>query len=260
MKPWIRNTLSIVLSSLIVGIFITTCVFTYLKGWNLSAFWWSWIALIWLSGLLIGGYIFYKQNKTDEIKTFWLLVMIALPIVGSIIAIIFNWKLKTNYGMPNNDHSKLQKAIFNARKVIKIYSDSFFASIDTFNALNFAIWKNVKIQLIISIQKSKAKQEFLIYHLRKKLENKIKLHLTEKKIDESFVIIDDKYVITTSCNFNFNNVYSKSLIKESKEVFKYEKKWNTVLERTSLHQLKKNKTNVFKKFKYWCINIFYPFL
>ena len=145
MKLWVRNTWAITVSLLIVGIFTTTCVCTYKYHWNLAAFWWSWFGLVWLIDLFVGGYLFYKQNRTDETKTFWLLIMIALPIIGATLALIFNYKLKTEYGKPDNDHSKLQAILFRAKKSIKIYSNSFFASADTFNALNYARWKNVRI-------------------------------------------------------------------------------------------------------------------
>ncbi|MCQ3908484.1 MAG: hypothetical protein MJ200_02835 [Mycoplasmoidaceae bacterium] len=63
--------------------------------------------------------------------------MIVLPIVGATLALIFNYKLKTEYGKADNDHSKLQSILFRAKKSIKIYSNSFFASADTFKALNY---------------------------------------------------------------------------------------------------------------------------
>lgn len=259
MKLWVRNTLAITFSLLVVGIFTSTCICTYKYHWNLAAYWWSWFAVVWLINLFVGGYLFYKPNRTDETKTFWLLIMIILPVIGAILALIFNYKLKTLYGQPNNDHSKLQSALFRAKKSIKIYANSFFASADTFNALNYARWKNVKIQLIITIQKQKSRQDFLIFCLQKALENKIELHLTDKQIVESFIIIDEEQIITTNLNFNFANIYSQQAIKESTDISRYQRIWKNDLEKTSSYPLERDKINVFKKLKFKLLNIFYPF-
>ncbi|MCQ2957161.1 MAG: hypothetical protein MJ233_05065 [Mycoplasmoidaceae bacterium] len=61
-----------------------------------------------------------------------------MPVFGAFVALIYNYKLKTLYSQPNNDHTKLQALIFRAKKSIRLYSDSLFASLDTFKALNFA--------------------------------------------------------------------------------------------------------------------------
>ncbi|XQP55149.1 MAG: hypothetical protein ACOQNV_00040 [Mycoplasmoidaceae bacterium] len=259
MKLWVRNTWAITVSLLIVGIFTATCVCTYKYHWSLAAFWWSWFGLVWIIDLFVGGYLFYKRNRTDETKTFWLLVMIALPIVGAALALIFNYRLKTEYGKPDNDHSKLQAMLFRAKKSIKIYSNSFFASADTFNALNYARWKNVKIELIITIQKQKRRQEFLIFCLQKALENKIELHLTDKQIVESFIIVDDELIITSASNFNFVNIYSKHDIKGTTDITRYQRIWKNDLEKTSAYPLERDKISVFKKLKFKLLNIFYPF-
>lgn len=259
MKKQARITLSIFVSLFVIGIFTATCICTYRYHWSLAAFWWSCFALVWLVDLFVGGYIFYKRNRTDETKTFWLLVMIVLPIIGGLLALIYNFKLKTEYGKPDNDHTMLQALIFRAKTSIKIYSNSFFVSNDTFKALNYARWKGVTIQLVLSIQPRKSKQEFLIYNLQKALENEIELHLTDKEINGSFIIIDDNEIITTEKNFNFNTIYTQKLLKQSKEVSRYLKTWENDLERTSAYPLEKEKINPFKKLWFKIVNIFYPF-
>ncbi|MBQ0045575.1 MAG: hypothetical protein KBS35_01650 [Mycoplasma sp.] len=259
MKTWVRNTLAIVCSLLIVGIFAATCTCTYKFNWNKNIFWWSWFGSVWLIDLFVGGYIFYKRNRTDETKTFWLFIMVLLPIVGAILALIFNYKLQTQYTKEDNDHTRLQASIFRAKKSIKIYSNSFFVSNDTFKALNFARWKGARIQLIISIQHRKFKQQLLIYTMQKALENKIELHLTDKDISESFIIIDDTYVISTPKNFNFGNIYTQKIIRLSNELGRYKKTWENDLERTSRYPLERDRINVFKKITFKVINIFYPF-
>lgn len=260
MKRWLRNTLAISLSLLVIAIFTVTCVCVYKFNWYGAPFWWTWFALVWLSDLFVGGYIFYKHNRTDETKAFWLLVMIVLPIVGAIIALIFNYKLKTEYGKPDNDHTKLQAMIFKAKKSIKIYTNSFFISKDTVNALNFARWKAVRIELIVSIQKTKTKQDLLIYQLQKALENKIELHMTNKQILESFIMIDDEDVIYTDKNFNFRNIYQYKAIKHStKDIKRYQKTWETDIITSTLYPLERDQINPFKKAYLKFINIFSPF-
>lgn len=259
MRHWLRNTLAICLSLLVVALFATTCIYTYKFSWNKYAFWWAWFAAIWIIDILVGGYIFYKKNRTDETKTFWLFVMVVLPIVGAILALIFNYKLKTQYTKENNDHTKLQAAIFKANESIKIYSNSFFVSNDTFKALNFARWKGIRIQLIISIQKHNFKQQLLIYTMQKALENKIEFYLTDKQITESFIIIDDNYVINTPKNFNFSNIYSLNIISTNDQITRYKKTWDHDLEKASCYPLERDKINAFKKVAFKVINIFYPF-
>lgn len=259
MKKWLRNTLAIICSLLIVGIFAITCVCTYKFGWSKAIYWWTWFILVWIVDLFVGGYIFYKHNRTDETKMFWLLIMIVLPIVGAVLALIFNYKLKTEYTKPDNDHTKLQEMIFKARKSIKIYSNSFFVSNDTFKALNFARWKGVKIQLIISIQKSKQKQALLVYNLQKMLEDKMELHMTSKQIVESFVMIDDKELIYTNKNFNFHNLYEQKNIKVETNLNKFQRTWQNDIVRTSIYPLERDKVNGIKRAWFKLINIFYPF-
>ncbi len=147
--------------------------------------------------------------------------MIVLPIIGAVIALIFNYKLDAQYDEPDNDHAKLQSAIFKAKKTIKIYSNSFFASTDTFQALNFIVWNGVKIQIIISTPKKKSTQNFLIYQLQKKLEERIELYLTNKEITNSFIIIDDEYVISSPKNFNFKTVYNDKCFSFDENIQKY---------------------------------------
>ncbi len=259
MKKSLKITLSILLPLTVIGIFTSTCVCTYTYHWNLHAFWWSWFGVVWLVDIFAGGYIFYKQNRTDETKTFWLLVMILLPIIGAIIALIYNFKLKTYYGQPNNDHSKLQAAIFQAKNSIKIYSNSFFVTADTFNALNYACWKGVRVQLIIQQQKSRQKQDFLVNHLQKYLEDKIEFYITNKDIDESFIMIDEKELLITPTNFNFKNIYTEENISNLSETSEYVNTWNYDLERSSPQSLVKTKVFFIKKVWYKLINIFYPF-
>ncbi|MCQ3908483.1 MAG: hypothetical protein MJ200_02830 [Mycoplasmoidaceae bacterium] len=57
--------------------------------------------------------------------------------------------------------------------------------------------------------------------MQKALENKIELHLTDKQIAESFIIIDDSQVISSKSNFNFVNIYSRKDIVETNEISKY---------------------------------------
>lgn len=259
MKTSTRITLAVIFSTLVIGLFTTTCYFTYQYHWNLYAFWWSWFGVIWLVNLFVGGYFFYKKDRTDDTKTFWLFLMVVLPIIGAILAIIFNYKLKSLYSQPDTDHTKLQAIIFRAQKSIKIYTNSFFVSLDTFKALNYARWKGVHIQLIISMQEKKSHQSFLIYKLQRELENQIELHFTNKQIVDSFIIIDDQSVFTTSKNFNFSYICTERNLKPDKNWVKYLNIWKNDILRTSLYPTEKPKLNIFKKTRYKIINIFYPF-
>lgn len=260
MKKSLKITLSILCASVIIGIFVVTCVFTYKYQWNLTAFWWSWFGITWVVDILVGCFIFYRPNRTDETKMFWLLVMVVLPVAGAAIALIYNYKLKTNYAQPNNDHSKLQAAIFQAKESIKVYSDSFLVSEDTFKALNYARWKDVKIQLIVTIQNKKWKQKFLVQKLQKNLDENIQLFITSKEITNSFVIIDDKEVISSKNNFNFNVIYASESIKSDTNVAPYLATWKNDIDRCSFISLKTPKNNIFKNIKFKLINIFYAFL
>lgn len=259
MKLSKKIILSAILCLITIGAFASTCICSYIYNWSSAGFWWSWTAIIWIVNLVIGIYIFYQRNRTEETKTFWLLLMIVLPIIGAIIAWIFNYKLRTEYGKANNDHSKLQSIILRAKKSIKIYVNSFFVSNDTINSLNYARWKGVKIELILSVQKRKNIQEFLIMKLQKVLENKIYLYITSKQIDESFIIIDDQQAICTKTNFNFINIYSKPSINFTTNISKYLKIWNNDIERTSFIPIERNKVKLWKKIKFKFRNIFYPF-
>ena len=135
MKKSTKTALSILLSLLVIGIFASSCVCVYKFNLNKTAFWWSWFGAVWLVDIFVGCYIFYKHNRTDETKAFWLFTMIILPIVGAVIALIYNYKLKTLYSNPDNDHLRLQNEIFKARKSIKVYSDSFLTSSDVFKSM-----------------------------------------------------------------------------------------------------------------------------
>lgn len=259
MRKSTKITLSIVSTVLITAIFVASCTCTYMYHLNTVAFWWSWIAIVWLTDIFVGGYIFYKPNRTDETKIFWLLTMIVIPVSGAAIALIYNYKLKTEYGNPNNDHSILQAAIFRAKKSIKIYSNSFLASADTYKALNFARWKGVDIQLILSLQEKKSKQHFLITKLQKSLEKKIKLNFIDKQIVNSFIIIDDEYVITTEKNFNFRYIYTEKNLVISSSIGQYLSLWDNDLSRTSQYSLKKTALNPILNVTFKIVNIFYPF-
>lgn len=259
MKKSNKIVLSILVFVLIVGAFAVTCFFTYKNHWNVVGFWWGWVGATWLIDIFVGCYVFYKKNRTDETKMFWLLVMIVLPIAGAFFALIYNFKLKTEYGKPDNDHTKLQSAIFKAEKSIKIYSNSLFLSNDTYNALNFVTWKGINIQIIVSMQKSKSKQEFLVYKLQKSLEDRIEFFITNKEIESSFIIIDDEWVITTPKNFNFKSIYSEKNLATDSNINKYISTWKNDLDRCSVCSLVKTKISAWKTIKFKLINIFYPF-
>lgn len=259
MKHSTKIVLSTVLSLLVIGIFVASCVCVYKFDLNITAYWWSWFGAVWLVDIFVGCYIFYKHNRTDETKTFWLFTMIIFPIVGAIFALIYNYKLTTLYSNPDNDHLRLQNEIFKARKNIKVYSDSFLTSADVFKALNFARWKGVQIQLIISLQEKKWKQTFLVNKLQKELENKIELHFTTKKNVESFMIIDDKLVLLTNKNFDFGTIYGQKNITMSDNTHQYLPIWNSDLERSSIFTNENKKLRPLQNFKFKIINIFYPF-
>lgn len=259
MKKSSRIVLSVLISVLVIGAFAVTCFFTYKNHWNIVGFWWGWVGATWLIDIFVGCYIFYKNNRTDETKMFWLFVMIVLPIVGAFIGLIYNYKLKTQYGKPDNDHTKLQAAIFKAEKTIKVYSDSLFLSNDTYNALNFVTWKGVHIQIIVSMQKSKSKQEFLIYKLQKSLEDRIEFFITNKEINGSFIIVDDRQIITTDKNFNFKHLYSEKKLVENTNINHYLPIWTNDIDRSSVCSLVKPKISFWKNIKFKLMNIFYPF-
>lgn len=259
MKKSSKIALSTSLSLLVIAIFVASCVCVYKFDLNVVAYWWSWFGAVWLIDIFVGGYIFYKHNRTDETKTFWLFIMIIFPIIGAIIALVYNYKLSTLYSNPDNDHLRLQNEIFKAKQTIKIYTNSFLTSSDVFKAINFARWKGVKVQLIISLQEKKWRQSFLIYKLQKELENKIELHFTNKKIIESFVIIDDQLVIKTERNFDFGEIYGQKNFVLDNNAHQYLNTWNVDLERSSLYSMERPKLNPFKNVKYKIINIFYPF-
>lgn len=259
MKSKTITILVIVLTLIAIGIFASSCACVYHFHLNRVAFWWSWLLAVWLINIFVGGYIFYKPNRTDETKMFWLFVMILLPIIGAIWALVYNYKLKTFYTNPDNDHLRLQNEIFKARKSIKIYSNSFLTSADTFKALNFARWKGVAIQLIISIQPKKWKQDFLVYKLQKELENKIELHFTNKQINQSFIIIDDQLILSTHQNFNFAAIYGQKNIILDANIHQYLTIWNNDIERSSLFPSERGTIKPLTRVKYKLINIFYAF-
>ncbi len=259
MKKPLRIFLTILAFVVVDGAFASTCACTYIYHWNVTAFWWSWFLIVWLVDVFVGCYIFYKPNRTDETKTFWLFVMVLIPIVGACIALIYNYKLKTLFSQPNNDHTKLQSIIFRARKSIRIYSDSFFVSLDTFKALNYARWKGVKVEIVLSMQEKKSRQDFLIYTLQKYLEKNIDLYFINKQIDESFIVVDNEECLSTTKNFNFRNVYRYKTIVSSDNPNRFINIWNYDWERCSKQSLKKEKINPFINVKYKLINIFYPF-
>lgn len=259
MKRWLQILLSILAIIIPATVFGLTCAGAYLLNWNLVAFWWSWFGLVWLIDLTIGCYIFYKKNRTDETKTFWLFMIVILPIIGALWALIHNYKLQTRYFEIDNDHTTLQTHIFRARQSIKIYSDSFFVSLDTFKALNYACWKGVNIQLVITQQPTKLRQELLVYNLRKYLEGRIPVYFTSKPINESFIIIDDKDYLATVKNFNFTNIYADKYLTSGHNASKFFSTWEHDLERSSLYTLENERVNPFKKAKLKLVNIFYCF-
>lgn len=259
MKKGGKIALSIIVSLLIAAIFATTCAFTYIRNWNTTAFWWSWFGIVWVLDVSIGCYIFYKQNRTDETKAFWLLVMVVLPVIGAFIALIGNSGSKSLYFNPDNDHSRLQEAIFKAKKSIKIYSNSFYVTLDTFKALNFARWKGVDIQIILVEQAKKSRQDFMIENMQKYLESKIRLYVTNREVNETFIIIDDAEVLSTKSNFNFKHIYTEKNIQKQTDVSGYLNQWNKVIEYSNICSLEKKRLPVFKRFKNKIINIFYPF-
>ena len=259
MKKSAKIALATSLSLLVIGIFVASCVCVYKFDLNVVAYWWSWFGAVWVVDIFVGGYIFYKHNRTDETKTFWLFIMILLPIVGAVIALVYNYKLRTLYSNPDNDHLRLQNEIFKAKQSIKIYTNSFLTSSDIFKAINFARWKGVHIQLIISLQKKRWRQSFLVYKLRKELENKIELHFTNKRISQSFIIIDNELVLSTPYNFDFGTIYGQKNITIDTTVHQYLSLWNADIERSSLYSMERPKLNPFENVKYKIINIFYPF-
>ncbi len=259
MKKWLKILLSILAIIVPAAIFSLSCAGAYLYHWNLSAYWWSWFGLVWLIDLSVGCYIFYKKNRTDETKTFWLFVIVVLPIIGAFLALIHNYKLQTKYFEIDNDHILLQTKIFRAKKSIKIYSDSLFVSLDTFKSLNFASWKGVEIQIVISQQPTKLRQQLLVFNLKKYLENQIPVYFTSKPIEESFILFDDKEYLSTNKNFNFTNIYADKYLVSGTYAAKYFNIWNHDLERSSLYVLENERINPFRKIKLKLVNIFYCF-
>lgn len=248
------------LSLLAIGIFATTCTLAYLRHWRLGLFWWSWFIAIWVFDIFVGGSIFYRKNRTDETKTFWLFIMVVLPLVGGIIALIGNSYVKTLYSQPKTDQTKLLGAIFRTRKSIKIYSNSLFISEDTFNALNFVKWKGVTIQVVLSVPKKKRRLNFLIEKLRREFDKPISLCLVNKQITKSFIIFDDDYALTTSKNFNFRHIYSEKNLREETSISQLLSLWNKDIERSSEFSFEESKKTIARRIKFNLTNIFYPFL
>jgi len=251
---------AVLVALLTLGIIISSIVCTYVFHLNVKALWWSWILIIFILDIVFGLYIFYNSKRADESKVYWLIIIVLVPVVGCVLFMFFGWKTRSYFPESDNNHAKLLHAIFSAKKSIKIYSNTFYPSYDTFNALNFVSYKNVNVELLIASQETKAKQEYLEYKLEQFLDKRIKLYFTNLCAESSFIIIDDKYAYLCPKNFNFKYIYSdKKLVKlddfeAQKDRYEHDKL------RSSLYDYKNAKFSKSKRLKFAIINIFYSFL
>lgn len=253
-KAWL-----IICLILLTALFVSSCTCVYIYNLNIKAFWWSWFGSIWILDIIVGAFLFNSRSRTDEARSFWLFVLLILPAYGAIIVLFAGIKKNTEKEGINVNHAILLQAIFSARKSIKIYTNSMFVSYDTFNALMFANFKNIDIQILVSKQPKKYKQNLMLYNFDKFLDKPIKVNITNKQFSNSFIIIDDNEAINVDKNFNFSNIFSGQKLTKTNDVSTYLNQFELELKNSKNFALKQTKPKLGKRIKSGILNIFYLF-
>lgn len=151
--------------------------------------------------------------------------------------------------------------IYAAKKSIKIFSNCFIPNSSIKLALQFAIKKNIDVK-IITFNSSSNFCYLVNFSLNNSLlEQKNLWWETTKKINDSFIIIDDDIVLLTS-NFNFSSLLSHFY---PMFWFNFQNKQNQFLkifneEINNCIPIKKHKNNLIKKMKKIFYLIVYPFV
>lgn len=245
----------ILVSCVLAG--ICTCV--YLFNWREEIFWWSLVGGAWIIDIILAVILFNNKYLPDETKMFWMLVLFLLPIYGALCVCFIGLRRKTQKENVSDNHAILLQAIFSAKKKIRIYSDSFFVSYDTFQALNFAVFKGIDIEIIVGKQRTKHRQKLLKQNFQRYLEDPIKILLANQRLSNSFLIVDDKKALIADINFNFRRIFSKYQIKEIDDISLCLETYKNGLKDVQPFSLKNKKITMFFKFKNSLGNLFYLF-
>lgn len=255
--------LIIIMGLITTALFVVSCTCVYAYELNIRAFWWTWFAAIWVFDLVGGVYIFYSKRRSDEFKSFWLFILLVLPILGAVIVFCLGQPNQPQFNNPDNNHTLLLSNIYSAKKSIKIYSDSMFWSFDLISALNYASWKKIDITIICNNQHSKSKQKYLCFLFDKCFDKKIKIFFSDRQASHTFMIIDDKDTLVCDKNFNYSNIYQANPIFIDKDPSKYLDEFNFIQIRTSQYMLCEgkytDKYSTIKRIGFAFVNIFYPF-
>ncbi len=244
---------------LAIAIFAISCTLVYLFNLNDIAFWWTWLIVCWVEDIAVASVLFNSKHSPDEAKVFWLLILLILPILGGIIVIFVGLIKRSQKGGISKNHAVVLQNIFQAKKSIKFYCDSFFVSHDTFNALNFCTYKNVKVDICVSKQIKRYKNKLMLYDLDKYLEGEINVGV-HPELKKNFLIIDDKKVLVVEKNFNFKNIFNFNKIIETTDVSKYLDTFKVAYGGSVNHKINKKKKNFFCRLKSGFLNIFYLFM
>lgn len=244
---------------LATSIFVSSCVCVYLFKLNDIAFWWTWLIVCWVEDIVVASILFNSKHSPDEAKVFWLLILIILPVLGGIIAIFAGLMKHSQKGGISRNHAMILRNIFEAKKSIKFCCDSFFVSSDTFNALNFCAYKNVKVDICIGKQAKRYKNNLMIYNLDKNLESGINIGI-HPQIKRNFLIIDDKKVLVAEKNFNFRNIFNFNKIIETNDINEYLGAFKLTYGGSINHKINKGKKKFLRRLKSGFFNIFYLFM
>lgn len=257
MKKQVKNIVIFVVVCLaFIALFTTLCTLTYKKHWNLNAFWWPVAIILFLLDLVVSLLLFNNKNKTDEVKSFWLFIILCLPYFGIFAYWCFGLKNNCEDGShPNN--ALILESIFQAKESIVICAKTFFPPYDIFAALNFASNGNKKITILVSKQNKKYRQELLHHRFEKQLSRKIQIYFTDQEIADTFMIFDNKKVLVANNNFNYKNVFSNKHIPVVENVDTYKHIYDVYMQAAKLDPCEVVKRPPYKRLALAFANIFY---
>ena len=242
----------VILTSLIVvasGIFLIYAVYSFLN-WNKKIFWISFIASCWSINTIVTIYNFYSKKELDEEKTFWTIIIYLFPICG--ILWFFAYRRKIDLASKkDSDQTKLLSNIYCAKKSILICSNSFLVSDDVFAAINFAYYKKINIQILL------LQNNFQQYKISKFLNSSINVKYFSKKINKSFIIIDNEFCLIFNSDIKFKNLYFHQQLKVDPNINKYLYEFKTYNNNAQPIQLKKH---FFSSIYFRIMNFLYIFL
>ena len=209
-----------------------------------------------------------KGETVNNLKTcfFSWIDEIPQPKKNNLFALTTNdWNEIKSYfqyfGFSLNLNIVLLDLIYTAKKSIKIFSNCFLPNNSIKLALQFAIKKKVNIEIVTSNLFSNFFHS-IVFSLKEPLFKQKKMWwVTTKKINDSFIIIDNDIVLLTS-NFNFDSFlpYFYPIF-----WFNFQNKQNYFLkifndEIKCCTLIKKNKNNLSEKIKKLFYLIIYPFI